>query len=731
MVEKTTNKPAGENAAEGTKSPAGKTRKTAPAGSTKPAAQVTKTTSPSAPRAASAAKPAAPARPAAAPRPAAGARPAGGTRPAAPAHPDSSTKVATKPSTAPGTAKVAPVAPAKPGPALRPAPRPGTVKPGAPASVAPPKPAAPPPPIELPSTITVRDLALKLKVTPIDIIKKLMANGVMANINQPIDFDTASLIGSELGFEVREEKPVEEEAPVAVLSSMPKKHEYSEEELKHVAPRPPVVTVMGHVDHGKTSLLDAVRKTNVVAGEFGGITQHIGAYQVEYNGKKITFLDTPGHEAFTAMRARGAKATDIAIIVVAADDGVMPQTREAIDHARAAQVPIIVAMNKIDRPNANSERVKQQLSDIGLQVYGGKDEVTVVPVSAKQRIGLEELLENVLMVSELADFRANPQVPAQGVVIESKLDKQQGPMATLLVHEGTLHVGDVVLAGEAFGKVRAMFNERAENLTMAGPGTPAAVTGLSDTPPAGEKFVVVAAEQIARARVNERIQSRRATEGKAPAVTLNDLYAKFQEGQVKELNLVIKADVAGSLEPIVSSLEKLGDAKIKVKIIHQGIGAVTSSDVMLASASQGIIIAFNTGIESAGESLAEQENVDIRKYNIIYKLIEDVDKALKGMLEPVYEDVLVGKAAVLQLFHVKKSTIAGARMQQGKAVRGAAAHVVRGGVEVFKGGIASLKRHTEDVKEVAEGFEFGISLDGFGDFHVDDVIEFYRRERVS
>jgi translation initiation factor IF-2 len=619
----------------------------------------------------------------------------------------------------------------KPGVVVRPPPRVGAVKPGSSAPITAPKPAAPPPPVELPGTITVRDLAVKLKVTPIDIIKKLMANGVMANINQPIDFDTASLIAGELGFEVREEKPVEEEAPVAVLSSMPKKHEYSVEELRHVTPRPPVVTVMGHVDHGKTSLLDAIRKTNVVAGEFGGITQHIGAYQVEYNSKKITFLDTPGHEAFTAMRARGAKATDIAIIVVAADDGVMPQTREAIDHARAAHVPIIVALNKIDRPNSNPERVKQQLSDIGLQVYGGKDEVTVVPVSAKQRIGLEDLLENVLMVAELADLRASPEVAAQGVVIESKLDKQQGPMATLLVDAGTLRVGDVVLTGEAYGKVRAMFNERGENLAEAGPSTPAAVTGLSDVPPAGEKFTVVAAEQIARARVNERIVTRRSTEGKAPAVTLNDLYAKFQEGKVKELNLVIKADVAGSLEPIVSSLEKLGDEKIKVKIIHQGIGAVTTSDVMLASASQGVIIAFNMSIEPAAETLAEQENVDIRKYNIIYKLIEDVDKALKGMLEPVYKDVLVGQAAVLQLFRVKKVTIAGARVTQGKVMRGAMAHVKRGGTEVFSGGIASLKRHIEDVKEVAEGFEFGISLDNFTDFRVDDVIEFYRKERVS
>ncbi len=394
------------------------------------------------------------------------------------------------------------------------------------------KPAAPPPPIELPDTITVRDLAAKLKLTPIDIIKKLMMNGIMANINQPLDFDTASLIAGELGYEVREEKPVVEEEPVTVLSSMPKRHEYSEEELKHVMPRPPVVTVMGHVDHGKTSLLDAIRKTNVVAGEFGGITQHIGAYQVEYNGKKITFLDTPGHEAFTAMRARGAKATDVAIIVVAADDGVMPQTREAIDHARAAQVPIIIALNKVDKANAQPERVKQQLADIGLQVYGGKDEVTVVPMSAKQRIGLEDLLENILLVAELADLRANREASPYGVVIESRLDKQQGPMATLLVQEGTLHVGDVVLSGETYGKVRAMFNEHGETITEAGPAMPVVVTGLSDMPPAGEKFTVVAAEQIARARVNERIEARKASAVKAPAVTLNDLYAKFQEGHI-------------------------------------------------------------------------------------------------------------------------------------------------------------------------------------------------------
>ncbi len=736
MVDKIPSKATGGTPSTSDKPSAGKTRKPVQASPVKPAPASGKPTTVSAPR------PVSGVRPAGAPRPAGVARPVVGTRPAAAPRTDSPAKtVPAKPAVVGhnGGREATPAAPVrttptgapKPGVGMRPAPRVGLVKPGAPSPAIAPKPAAPPPPVELPSTITVRDLALKLKVTPIDIIKKLMANGVMANINQPIDFDTASLIAGELGYEVREEKPVEEEAPVGVLSSMPKKHEYSAEELKHVTPRPPVVTVMGHVDHGKTSLLDAIRKTNVVGGEFGGITQHIGAYQVEYNGKKITFLDTPGHEAFTAMRARGAKATDIAIIVVAADDGVMPQTREAIDHARAAQVPIIVAMNKTDRPNANPERVKQQLSEIGLQVYGGKDEVTVVPVSAKQHTGLDELLENVLLVAELADLRASTQVPAQGVVIESKLDKQQGPMATLIVDVGILRVGDVVLAGEAFGKVRAMFNERGEILDAASPSTPVAVTGLSDVPPAGQRFTVVAAEQIARARVNERIEARRASEVKAPAVTLNDLYAKFQEGKIQELNLVIKSDVAGSLEPIVSSLEKLGDEKLKVKIIHQGIGAVNTSDVMLASASQGIIIAFNTGIDSAAEALAEQENVDMRKYNIIYKLIEDVDKALKGMLEPVYKDVLIAQAAVLQIFRVKKVTIAGARVTQGKVARGVAAHVKRGGTEIFTGGIASLKRHTEDVKEVAEGFEFGIALDNFGDLRVDDIIEFYRKERVS
>jgi translation initiation factor IF-2 len=578
----------------------------------------------------------------------------------------------------------------------------------------------------------VRDLAATLQVGPIDIIKKLMANGIMANINQPIDFDTASLVAGELGFEVFEQKPVVVEPEPVILTSIPKKREYTEAEIANMVTRPPVVTVMGHVDHGKTSVLDAIRHANVAAGEAGGITQHIGAYQIMHEGKRITFLDTPGHEAFTAMRARGAKATDLAIIVVAADDGVMPQTREAIDHARAAQVPIIIALNKIDKAGANPEFVKQQLSDLGLAVYGGKDEVTVVEMSAKQKLGIDDLLENITLVSELADLRANPNKMATGVVIESRLDKQQGAMATLLVQEGTLKVGDAVLIGTVFGKIRAMFNDKGETVKEAGPADPVAVTGLSDVPEAGEIFGVVDDERVARYHANERAMAKRQAEQKSShAVSLNDLFAQFQAGNVKELNLIVKADVGGSLEPIVSSLEKLSDEKIKVKIIHQGIGTITRSDIMLAVASQGIVIAFNVGTEGAAESLAEAEGIDLRRYNIIYKLIEDIDKALKGMLDPVFEDRLVGRAQILQVFRVKKTAIGGLRVTQGKLVRKGTARVLRGNTELYKGPIASLKRFTDDVSEVAEGYECGIGFDKFHEFEVGDEIEVYQRVKVS
>lgn len=587
-------------------------------------------------------------------------------------------------------------------------------------------------PIEIPATLTVRDLAQSLKVGPIDIIRKLMASGIMANINQQIDFDTAALVADELGFKVVEAKPILAEPVVATLTSIPKKREYSEQELKQMVTRPPVVTVMGHVDHGKTTVLDAIRHADVAAGEAGGITQHIGAYQVKHAGKRITFLDTPGHEAFTAMRARGARATDIAIIVVAADDGVMPQTREAIDHARAAQVPIIVALNKIDMPSANPERVKQQLAELGLAVYGGADEVTVVPISAKQKTGIDELLENIIVVAELADLRANPLRPASGVIIESKLDKQKGPTATVLVNEGTLRVGDAVLISSVWGKVRAMSNDHGDAVKNAGPGEPVEITGLSDTPEAGEAFRVVGDEKIARARAETRGFEKRAESQKSSrALSLNDLFAQFQAGKVKSLNLIVKADVQGSLEPIVSSLEKLGEENIQVKMIHQGTGTVTRSDVMLAVASQGIVLAFNVGIESAAASLAENDGVDIREYSIIYKLIEDIDKALKGMLEPTYKEVLSGRAHVLQLFKVKKSTVAGLRVTQGKIARNSIARAVRGGTEIFKGSISSLKRFNEDVKEVAEGYECGIALEKFNDLRESDALEFFEKVRVS
>ncbi len=597
-----------------------------------------------------------------------------------------------------------------------------------------PAPAAPPPPpvVELPQNLTVRDLAAILKVSPIDIIRKLMSNGVMANINQPIDFDTAALVAGELGFEVKEQKQVVVEPEIVTLTSIPKKHEYSEQEAANLELRPPVVTVMGHVDHGKTSVLDVIRHAHVAEGEAGGITQHIGAYQVVHDGKKITFLDTPGHEAFTAMRARGAQVTDLAIIVVAADDGVMPQTVEAINHARAAQVPIIIALNKMDKANANPEKVKQQLSDMGLAVWGGKDEVTVVPISAKQKSGIDELLENILLVSDLADLRANPSKPGTGTVVESKLDRQQGPMATLLVSEGTLHIGDAVLIGTVWAKIRAMFDDRGEAVSEAGPAMPVAVTGLSEAPEAGQTFRVVDDERIARSRAEAAALTKRQAEQKTGgAVSLNDLFAQFEAGKIKELNLIVKADVAGSLEPIVSSLEKLSDEKIKVKIIHQGIGTITRSDIMLAIASQGIVIAFSVGVEAAAQTLAESEGIDVRQYNIIYKVIEDIDKALKGMLEPVYEDVTVGRGSVLQVFRLKKAQVAGLRITQGKAPRNATVHVMHGGTEVYSGPVSSLKRFTEDVKEVAEGYECGLALDKFNDFHEGDQVEFHQKVKVS
>ncbi len=580
----------------------------------------------------------------------------------------------------------------------------------------------------------MRDLSGLMGVSPIAVIKELMNNGIMANINQLIDFDTAAIVGEEMGFEIREQKPEVEEEAAAEAAVPLRRRFYEDEDPKNLRIRPPVVTVMGHVDHGKTSLLDVIRNTNVVASEAGGITQHIGAYQVEIGGKKITFLDTPGHEAFTAMRARGAQATDMAILVVAADDGVMPQTREAIDHARAAQIPIVVALNKIDKPNANPDMVKQQLADLGLTCEEWGGDTICVPVSAKKRIGIQELLENLLLVSEVEEFKANPNRPAQGTVVEGRLDKMRGPTATLLVQNGTLRVGDILVVGETHGRVRAMFNDKGENVEEAPPSTPVAVLGLSEVPRAGDVFQVVGSEKEARATTSERITALReaATRPARKALTLDDVYEQIRSGKVKELNLILKADVQGSLEPILNSLKDLGDEELKVKIIHSATGNISESDVMLAVASHAIVIGFNVEADSAARRLAEAEGVDVRLYEVIYRLVDDIDKALKGLLEPVYEDVPVGHAEVRATFKIpRKGKVAGVYVTDGQVLRNGFARVRRNGQVVYDGQVSSLRRFNEDVKEVNTGFECGIGLEGFNDFAEGDIIEIYKKERVS
>jgi translation initiation factor IF-2 len=493
--------------------------------------------------------------------------------------------------------------------------------------------------------------------------------------------------------------------------------------------------VLGHVDHGKTSLLDAIRETRVVDGESGGITQHIGAYQVEKDGRKITFLDTPGHEAFTAMRARGAQVTDLAVLVVAADDGVMPQTKEAISHARAAGVPIIVALNKMDKPGVQPERVKQQLSDAGLTVEDWGGDIICVPVSAKMKFGIDELLENILLVMDVADLRANPHRPAGGTVIESLLDRQRGPTATLLVQGGTLRVGDALVIGSICGRVRAMLDDHGRPVEEALPSMPVVVMGLSEVPKAGEVFEVVGSDREARAIAGERAELAREAHGR-PArpkvVSLDEIFRQFQAGEVMELNLIFKADVQGSVEPIVNSLAKLGNEDLKVRILHQGIGRIGESDVMLAAASRAIVIGFNVEVDEAARRLAAQEGVDIRQYDIIYRLVDDVDKALKGMLEPVYEEVVTGHAEVRALFHIKRrGNIAGCLVMDGEVARGNKVRVLRAGATLFEGGLDSLKRFQEDVSEVKSGFECGISVSGFDGCQVGDILEFFKRVRVS
>ena len=507
------------------------------------------------------------------------------------------------------------------------------------------------------------------------------------------------------------------------------------ERPEDLQPRPPVVTVLGHVDHGKTTLLDAIRHTHVVEAEAGGITQHIGAYQVELDGRKITFLDTPGHEAFTAMRARGAQVTDIVVLVVAADDGVMPQTREALDHARAANVPIIVALTKIDKANANIERVKQQLADLELVPEDWGGDTIVVPVSGKTGEGIQDLLENILLVTEIEGFKANPNRPAMGTVIESSLDRTRGPLATLLVQNGTLRVGDSLVIGEVWGRVRAMFDEWGKNVKEAPPATPVQVIGLSDVPEAGETFEVVRDERTARSIASQRAEERRARERRptAKTVSLEDIFDQVQAGEVKELNLILKADVQGSLEPIVSSLTQLNQEhkEVQVRILHQGLGNVSESDIMLAVASKAIVIGFNVGVDAAAHRMAESEGVQIRLYNVIYELIEDVDRALRGLLEPKYQEVVIGHAEVRRVFNIpRRGKVAGCYVTDGIAARNATVRVRRNGTIVYEGRVASLKRFQEDVMEVRQDFECGVGLEGFDDFQEGDILEFCRSEQV-
>lgn len=577
-------------------------------------------------------------------------------------------------------------------------------------------------PIKIDEAITVANLAKQMGLKVGELIKKLLILGLPASINQALDFDTAALLASEFDFEV-EKVGFEEEEILQVQEDRP-------EEL---IPRPPVVTVMGHVDHGKTSLLDAIRHTNVIEGEAGGITQHIGAYYVKFDQGDVVFLDTPGHEAFTSMRARGAKVTDIVILVVAADDGVMQQTIEAINHAKAAQVPIIVAINKIDKPNANVDRVKRELSEHGLipEEWGG--DTTMVEISAKKRIGIDELLEMVLLQAELLELKANPAKHARGRVIEAKLDKGRGPVATILIQEGTLKAGDVYVCGVNSGRVRNMFNDRGQKLEKAGPSMPVEVLGLSGVPNAGDDFIVLPDEKQAKMVAEHRLLKLREKElTRTTKVTLESLFEQIQEGEVKELKIILKADVHGSLEAISESLRKLSTPEVKINLIHTGTGAITESDVLLASASNTIVIGFNVRADTKVQELAEQERVDVRYYDIIYQLLSDVKDAMEGMLEPIYQENVLGRAEVRQTFQVPKiGTVAGCYVTDGRVERNARVRVLRDNVVVYDGKISSLRRFKDDVKEVKAGFECGIGVENFNDIKLNDVLEAYELQAVK
>ena len=599
-------------------------------------------------------------------------------------------------------------------------------------------------PIEMPSVVSVADLAGILGVPVTQVIKTLFTNGTVATINQALDYDTAAIVATDLGFEVREQGAATAPAapaptpavvapapaagaPEAAAPSVPTEEA---DDPSLLVPRPPVVTIMGHVDHGKTSLLDVIRHTRVAAGEAGGITQHIGAYQVEVNGSLITFLDTPGHEAFTAMRARGAQVTDIAVIVVAADDGVMPQTREAIDHARAANVPIIIAINKIDLASANPDRVKQELADLGVVVteYGGN--IEAIPVSARTQEGITTLLETIQLVSEaVVEPKANPNRPGSGTVVEARMDKSRGAVATFLVRRGTLHVGDLVVAGTIQGRVKALFDDRGRRVKDAPPSFPVEVLGLSSVPAAGDRFTAVADERTARAMI-EATTGAGQRDGETE-MSLEAVFARIRSGAVKELNLIVKADVQGSVEPITNSLEKLGDqTETRAKVIHAGLGNVNVNDVNLAVASKALIVAFNVKTEADARRAAELQGVSIREYSVIYTLVEDVEKMLTGMLEPRYQEVVHGHAQVRATFKAGRRTIAGCIVTDGVIHRRDRVRYLRNGQKVWEGNMASLRREKDDVNEVREGFECGILLDGWDEVAEGDTMEMFTTERV-
>ncbi len=582
--------------------------------------------------------------------------------------------------------------------------------------------------IELPGSVVIRDLAQKIEKSPIELIKKLMSNGVMATINQSVDFDTAAIVMAEYGFEAVPE--VVEEINVETGEVPLWRRMIAGEDESQLKNRPPVVTILGHVDHGKTSLLDAIRQTEVAAGEAGGITQHIGAYQVEMKGRHITFLDTPGHAAFTQMRARGAQGADIVVLVVAADDGVMPQTREAIAHAKAARVPIMVALNKVDKANANPDRVKQQLAELELvpDEWGGN--TMVIPVSAKQKQGIDDLLEGILLVADNIEIKANPNGKVIGTVIEAELDKSKGVMATLLVQNGTLEFGDTVVAGTAHGKLRALSDFKGKPVKKAGPSMPVAVMGLSDVPSAGDLFEVVGSDKEARVIVAGRVEAAKSQAQAKKKVSLEDLFASVQAGEAKELNLIVKADVQGSLDPIVSELKKLGEGEIGIKILYSETGNIGENDVMLASASNAIIIGFNVQADVSARRLAEKEGVDIRLYEIIYRMTEDIEKALKGMLEPVVKEKVLGRAQVLQVFTASKfGKVAGCKVTDGELRRNAKVRLYRGTDLIYEGDMGSLRHEKDDVKEIKQGYECGVGFKSFNDIQVGDQLICYVLEQ--